>query len=634
VAGEAWQLLVRLKRRNGFSNPGGFDYEAQLFRSGIGAVGYIRADERNKRVEAVSARYAILRARAWISERMQNAVEDRSMLGVMQGLAIGDTRQMTAEQWAVFAASGTTHLMAISGLHVSMVAVLAGWVGGGMVRRWRGAQARRLSAMHGQALAGSLGALGYALLAGFSVPTQRTLIMLCVYFGARWLRRELTVASALGLALVAVLLIDPFAPLAPGAWLSFAAVAVIALALAGRLVRDHAVLEFGRVQLAITIGLMPLLLAAFGSVSLASPLANTLAIPSFTLVIVPLTLAGALLAVVSTSLAGPVLALTTLLLEALWSVLQWLAAHPFALWYFPAPTLVSLAALAIGVVLLILPGIWPLRLLGALLCLQSFIAAGPRPGPGDFELAVLDVGQGLATMVRTHSHVLVYDTGPAFRSGRDAADLAVLPYLRSKGVARLDLLVVSHGDLDHRGGMHSILDALPTERTLVGPSIAKPPLGAIPCLEGQRWSWDGVQFEILHPSAIYSGSDNDTSCVLRIRGQGGSALLTGDIETAAEHELLQDELQRVDVIVAPHHGSRTSSSEGFVAATAPELVLFSSGYRNRWDLPKEDIVQRWEQVGARTFTTARSGAIEITFAPDAPLVVREHRQLSRRYWSR
>jgi competence protein ComEC len=632
-AGESWQLVVRLKRRNGFANPGGVDHEAQLFREGIGATGYVRDDERNTRLAPPSLRYAVTCARGWISGRIREAVRDPQVLGVLQGLAVGDTQAMTPEQWRVFAATGTTHLMAISGLHISMVAALAAWLGGAIVR-FRSAQMRRWNAMHGQVIAGITAALVYSTLAGLSVPTQRTLLMLVIYFGARWYRRELAVTQALGLALIGVLLVDPFAPLAPGAWLSFGAVAVILLAVAGRLRRDGPMAAFARIQIAVTIGLVPLLLTAFGSISLLSPVANIVAIPLFTLLLVPTVLLGAAVASVWLPAGEWMLAVPEQLLLWTWPLLQWIAQCPLVLWHFPQPPVLAFAALVAGVVLLVGPGIWPTRLAGVLLCLPVALHRVPGPGVGNFELAMLDVGQGLAVLVRTQTHALVYDTGPAFPTGRDAGELAVLPYLRHRGVLQLDALVVSHGDLDHRGGANTILDGLPVASVLAGPSVGPLSRPRVPCRRGQRWTWDGVQFEVLHPARSARASDNDSSCVLLVRSTAGSALLAGDVEAAAESEIVDNGLAGATVMIVPHHGSRTSSTATFVAATRPALALVSVGYRNRWGLPRREVVERWQAAGARVLTTADSGAIEVTLAVGRPPLVREYRQTRRRYWHR
>jgi competence protein ComEC len=633
--GEEWQFTVRMKRRNGFANPGGFDYEGHLFREGIGATGYVREDERNRRLQPATGRYAVSTVRAWIGARIAAAVGAEPMLGVLQGLAIGDTQAMSVEQWQVFAATGTSHLMAISGLHIGMIALAAAWCGGFVVR-CRRAQRWGWTAMHGQVLAGSLAALIYSVLAGLSVPTQRTLIMLCIYFALCWQRRTLSFGQSLGLALIAVLLVDPFAPLAVGAWLSFGAVAVIVMAMSGRVGREGVIANFARVQVAVTIGLVPLLLVSFGNLSLVSPLANAVAVPLFTLLVVPGVLIGALAAAAHPASGTIALKLPLAALNGSWPMFQWLADHSMSVWHAPEPSWLVFAALLCGVALLLLPAIWPLRLAGLLLCLPLVCHRAPVPAPGTFELTVLDVGQGLAAVVRTHSHVLLYDTGPEFQSSRGAAELAVLPFFRHKGVRQLDMLLISHGDQDHSGGMYTILDGMPVRTLAVGPSVSEVSRDHVRCKQGQQWSWDGVSFTVLHPPSAdqraHHGS-NDSSCVVLIRGRDGSTLLTGDIESEAERTLLEQGMARVDVVVAPHHGSGTSSSSLFVAATRPDVTIFSTGYRNRWRLPRADVVERWREAGARTYDTSVSGAITATF--DAGKVqVREQRHTRRRYWSR
>ena len=329
-----------------------------------------------------------------------------------------------------------------------------------------------------------------------------------------------------------------------------------------------------------------------------------------------------------------VLALPVQVLEWTWPLLQWLAQCPLALWHFPAPPLPAFLALIAGVLLLVAPGIWPTRLAGVLLCLPVVLHRVPGPGVGNFELAMLDVGQGLAVVVRTEAHVLVYDAGPAFPTGRDAGDLAVLPYLRHRGVRHVDALVVSHGDLDHRGGVDSVLAAMPVARVLAGPSVGPLLRPRSPCWRGQRWTWDGVEFELLHPAPSARASDNDSSCVLLIRSGAGSVLLAGDVEAVAESEIVASGLPRTAAVVVPHHGSRTSSTATFVGELRPEIALISAGYRNRWGLPRREVVERWRAAGARVLTTADSGAIEITFAAGHPPLAREYRRTQRRYWHR
>ncbi|MET0534525.1 MAG: DNA internalization-related competence protein ComEC/Rec2, partial [Steroidobacter sp.] len=277
--------------------------------------------------------------------------------------------------------------------------------------------------------------------------------------------------------------------------------------------------------------------------------------------------------------------------------------------------------------------IWPVRAVGLLLCLPLVCYRAPTPLPGTFELTVLDVGQGLAAVVRTHSHVLLYDTGPAFQSSRSAAELAVLPFFRHKGVRELDMLLISHGDQDHSGGTRAVLDAMPVRQFIVGPSVSDASREHQRCERGQQWSWDGVTFTVLHPQSSSEHSANDSSCVLLIRGRDGSALLTGDIEAEGESALIEHALPRVDVVVAPHHGSGTSSTSLFVEGVRPDVTIFSTGYRNRWRMPRADVVERWRKAGARTYDTALSGALTATFEAGETRV-REQRHLRRRYWGR
>lgn len=637
--GELWQFVVRLKRRNGFANPGGFDYEGYLFRAGVGGTGYVRADERNLRLSVPTWRYGVLRLRAWLANRIALATPDHSQLGVLQGLAVGETQAMTAEQWRVFAATGTTHLMAISGLHISMVAMLLAWCGGSIV--WlRSAQRRRFTAVHGKALIGALAAVSYSCLAGLSVPTQRTLVMLCIFFAARWWRRELSVASALGLALIAILLLDPFAPLAVGAWLSFVAVAVILLAVGGRLAEEKLLRGFTHVQLAVTAGMAPLVIGAFSSLSLISPLANALAVPLFTIVLVPLVLVGTVVSTLSLSVGGLLLGLAATVLNWCWPAMNWLAARSLAVWHFPSLPTLTFVALVLGGLLIVIPAIWPVRIAAVMLCVPALLYRPSVPAPGAFELNVLDVGQGLAVVVRTHGHVLVYDTGPAFRTGRDTGELVVLPFLHSAGIRRIDGLVVSHGDLDHSGGMYSLLKGLPTTSVLVGPSIPSTTVaeraGRVNirhCVRGQRWHWDGVDFEVLHPDASRYDSDNDSSCVLRISGAGGSALLTGDIERLAEAAVVAHGLPQTDVVVAAHHGSRSSSTPELVDAAQATLAIMSAGYRNRWGFPKPDVTARWQASGATVWSTIDSGALTVEVDAHGIRPVDEYRKQHKHYWS-
>ncbi len=615
--GERWQLTVRLRRRHGYANPGGHDYEAQLFREGIGATGYVR-DGDNRRLAAPSWSYVVLRLRGLIATRLAIVLRDSPMLGVIQGLAVGARQQLPAEQWRVFAATGTSHLMAISGLHIVMVAALSAALGASCARL-PGMQRRRFSASDGRAIGCMAGALAYAALAGFGVPAQRTLLMVCVYCGARLLRRELRATQGFALSLIGVLLIDPFAPLSVGAWLSFGAVAAILCLLTGR-VRSAAtagwpqrVGEFLKVQWAVTIGLLPLAVLVFGNVSLVSPVVNLIAIPFFTWLVVPLVLLGSAALFISAPLGAALLAGANGLLTLAWPVLAWLASLDLAVWHSPDPPIWAKGLLCLGAALVIAPGFLPTRLVGMLLFVPALLWRPEPPGPGAFRLTVLDVGQGLAVVVETRTHRLLYDAGPAFQGGSDTGERVVLPYLYSRAVRRLDAVVASHGDLDHVGGLKSVWPAMPVTAVLAGPSVRLPGSVLRHCQRGQHWTWDGVDFAVLHP-AVGPGlrGDNNTSCVLKVSGAGGNALLLGDIERDGERSLVDAGLLGpTSVVVAAHHGRRTSSTAALVEAVHAQYVVFAVGYRNRWGFPRPDVVTRWRDSGAVTLDTASSGAIEL-----------------------
>ncbi len=609
AAGERWRLTARMKRRHGFANPGGFDYERQLFASGVNATGYVRDSSSNVRLASPTAASIVLRTRAWIAQGLAAARPGSDMLGIIQGLAVGDTQRMTHDQWRVFAAAGITHLMAISGLHIAMVAGVFAALCRFIARRTL-TQRSRWTARQIHAVGGLSGAIIYCLLAGMSVPTQRTLVMLCVYFLTRLSCRVVSAADIFGIAVIAVLLVDPFAVLTPGMWLSFGAVAAIVMVSAGRVGVSGKVWEFTRLQAAVTIALLPLVMCSFGQMSLVSPFVNAIAIPFFTFLIVPPVLIATLLLPFSSMLSGWVLVIPDSLLHFAWPALQWAAQLPWALYYFTQASGWALACLVPGAFMTLLPIIWPIRLTGVLLCLPALTATAPPIEHGAFKLSVLDVGQGLAVVVQTAQHTLVYDTGPSFRGGRDAAEIVVLPFLRAAGVHDIDRIMISHGDDDHAGGLTSMLKLSRVKDVVLGPSVKQSPPGSTRCKAGDTWNWDGVKFSVLNPDTTMMDFDNDSSCVLQIAGTSTSALLTGDIEARAEQSMLSaNRLLPVDIVVAPHHGSKTSSSTPLAAALQPRFVVFSTGYRNRWGFPKPEIEERWRSIGAETSDTSESGAV-------------------------
>jgi competence protein ComEC len=634
-AGERWQLTVRLKRPHGNMNPHGFDYEAWLFERGIRATGYVRKADGNRRLAdlVVMPGYLIERWRQNIRGHFQRALGDAPYAGVLVALASGDQRAIEPELWQVFSRTGVTHLLSVSGLHVTMIAGLAAWLAGWSWRRspWL---MLRLPAQKAAAVAGFLAALIYCLLAGFAVPAQRTLYMLAVVAVALWTGRTTAVSRVLALALLLVLLLDPWAVLAAGFWLSFGAVGLLFYVGTGRLGESHWLATWGRAQWAVTVGMVPALLALFQQFSLVSPIANAIAIPVVSLLVTPLALLGALL------FGEPVLWLAHWLTEWLMRLLYWLSDSSWAVWQQQAPPAWAVALGVAGVGWLLLPRGFPARWVGVV-CLVPLVAMPvDRPAPGELVVRMLDVGQGLAVHVQTASHDLLYDTGPAFSADANSGNRIIVPYLRAIGVRSLDALVVSHRDKDHEGGASAVLDAVPTGLLLTSVPDEHP-LAAMPvprrrCADGEAWEWDDVRFEILHPlETDYASArkSNALSCVLKVSAPGGALLLTGDIEAKDEAALLGRHGDRLvaDVLLPPHHGSRSSSSPDFLAGVSPRLTLVSAGYRNRFGHPAVEVVERIEKSGVAIRRTDAEGALTLRFG-GSDISVAAERQERRRYW--
>jgi len=637
-AGERWRYTVRLRRPHGQANPVGFDYEAWLLERGIRATGTVRSG-RGASAERLDTRvpgagYALERLRERARERFIDALPEHRYAGVLAALAIGDQKSIEAPDWDIFNRTGVNHLMSISGLHVTMVSGLAAAL---VLWLWRRIPplALRFAAQKAAALAGIAGALAYCLISGYAVPAQRTLYMVTVVALALVCGRLTSPSRVLALALLVVLLLDPWAVLSAGFWLSFGAVALIFYVGTGRIDRPHWLAQWGAMQWAVTVGLAPLLLVLFRQVSLASPVANAVAIPLVSMVVTPLALAGAVL-----PFDAP-LQLAHLLLEWLMRFLRWLAAAEGAVWTQHAPRWWTLPIALAGILWLLLPRGFPARWVGALLLLPMASVEPPPPRQGAAVLTVYEVGQGLAVLVRTHAHALLYDAGPAWSPEADSGSRVIVPDLRARGLRALDAVVITHDDMDHAGGAPSVMRALPVaalRSSLPGfdPVVQAAPWRA-PCAAGQRWDWDGVRFEFLHPSmAGYADpgvSANDLSCVLKVSGSGGSVLLTGDLEWRGEEELLRRgaDALRAQVLVVPHHGSSTSSTPAFVRAVSPRFAVFPVGYFNRFGHPRPEVVERYRELGSRIVRTDEAGAVRIVLDDDG-VSVEGQREIAPRYW--
>ena len=636
-AGERWQLTARLRRPRGSANPHGFDYEAWLLERDIRATGTVRPKGGSRRVDAMVHKpaYWVQAAREALRARILQALPEQPYAGVLAALAIGDQRAILPDQWQTFTRTGVNHLMSISGLHVTMVSGLMFALAYGLWRR----SARLtlcLPARKAAVLAGLATALIYTLLAGFEVPAQRTLYMLGVMAAALWLNRLSSAYAVLSVALLVVMLIDPWAVLAPGFWLSFGAVTVILYVSAGRISGQHWLMMWAQVQWAVTVALMPALLAMFQQVSVISPVANALAIPLVSLVVVPMTLIGMLLPV------DGVLQLAHLLMAWCFMALEWMSQLPAAVWQQHAPPGWTVALALVGAAMLLLPRGFPLRWSGMAAFLPLFLAAPPPLADGEMQLTVLDVGHGLAVVARTRNHALLFDTGPAFGPQIDSGNRMIVPYLRAAGVKALDTLIVSHDDIDHYGGASSVLQALPVVQLLTSlPDLDPLRFEAektARCFAGQSWAWDGVRFDMLHPTRDSyddaSIKDNNRGCVLRIATRGAAVLIPADIEMRAEQQLLASsrDALRAPVLIAPHHGSKTSSIPEFVRAVDPRIVIYPVGYRNRFGHPHVDVEERYLRQGSHVYRTDRDGALTLHFGVGEAIKVMPHRASYRRYW--
>ncbi len=615
-AGERWRFHLRVRAPRGLANPGGFDAERHAMAQRISATGYVRSPERATRLRTG---VGIDAWRAGLSARIEADVPAASNRFV-RALALGDTRGLSQEDWQVLRAAGLTHLIAISGFHVGLAAGAFALVAAAAWRLFP-ALARRMPRPQAIGWLALAGALGYAAVAGFALPTLRTVLMIAVVVLARTSRRPVRVVDALVLAMLALLVVDPLSLLAPGFWLSFAGVAWLAWCLPASL---HWAKAFLPAQGVATLGLLPLTAVLFGQASLAGPIANLLAIPWWSLVVVPLALVGTLAELVHPGAGGIVWRAAAACFDLAWPVFAWLAESPFALWWLPEPSGWALPFALVGAAWMLLPRGVPGKVLASLLWLPLLWPDRGWPREGEVELVVLDVGQGLSVLVRTAHHALLYDAGPAVEEGFDAGERAVVPALRALGVPRLDALVVSHGDNDHAGGVAAVRAAVPVRATLA--PAASPTAADAPCVGGATWRWDGVEFRFLHPPPYFPYFGNEASCVLSVRTAHGVVLLPADIGAQVEAGLVRRQAAwlRSDVVVLPHHGSAGSSAGGFVRAVGARLAVGSSGFGNRFRHPRDDVVARWRESGAEVLDTQSSGAVRV-WVGRGGLAVRERR---------
>ena len=676
-ADERWQFEVRLKPPHGFMNPGGFDYEKWLFQKGISATGYVRKSDDNKRLQTAST-YSINRFRQSLASQIDQLEEtsDRSTLSMIKALAIGDKSSMSKQQWQVLTNTGTSHLMAISGLHIGLAALFSNI----LVRRSVPIMfLKYFPAQHVALIAGVFTAVLYALVAGLSVPTQRALIMLIVLTLLLLLRRNHRPLDALGFALVAVLLFDPLAVLSIGFWFSFSAVAAIFISVTRgveeyknvteeitkiKKIRKRVTKILGhwmRLQIVLSLFLLPLSLFMFQQVSLVSPLANLLLIPYVSFLVVPVVLLAILFSLILPVVSNALFELAAVLLDLIWPMLSSLSSQTFSLWEYSDIGIIELFVTSFIFIALYFSKqlannvsktffvLWSIRSLLSVILLSCFVRVTNgqegRLGKGEIKLTVLDVGQGSSAVIQTRSHVLVFDAGAKFSNKLGTGKNIIIPFLNTENINVLDALIVSHGDADHIGGAQALLDEYP-ETKLIGQDIAKLTSDNKQlCYSGIEWRWDGVDFKFLSPEMDMVSknggrkqSRNNHSCVLHVSSNSGSVLLTGDIENTVEQKLLKKYQNQLasDVLIVPHHGSNTSSIMPFIAAVNPKLSIISAGYNNRYHLPNHRVLKRYSQhhngLNNRVLKTYSSGAIKLILKEGVEIEYQQFRENARKYW--
>ncbi len=629
-AGETWTFTVKLKRPHATFNLGSQDFERWLFTQNIGATGTIYAKIPPVFI-ASAASWNIDHWRQIIGDTLTKNYGENSSVALLKALTIGDDNGLTPENWDVFRITGTTHLIVISGSHIALIAGLIYWL---TLKLWTRLNMLRFSPPRAAALASLITAIGYASLAGFVVPTKRAVIMLGIVMVASFYQRQLSHLHSFAVALLAMLIFNPTILLSIGFWLSFLAVALILYRLAGRLKSRPNAWNGVDIQLTVSLGLSPLLLFFFQQTSLISPLVNFVAVPIVELLLVPFALLLIPLIFVAPWLADKLFFALNHILHWLMTGLEFAATVPNASMDYSQPSILGLILSCVGLLWLFAPRGIPARWLGLILNLPLLFPVVAKLNQGDAIITLLDVGQGLAVSVQTQHHQLLYDTGAKFPNGGDMGKNVVLPFFRYEGVKQLDTLLISHGDNDHIGGAKSILQTLPVQQILTSVPEKFIPYQTTMCHAGQTWTWDEVTFTILSPAKTFEANHNNNSCVLKIETTQNGVLLTGDIEATAENWLVENvgEALRANVLIAPHHGSKTSSTAAFLDAVKPETILIPAGYRNPFHHPSKEVLARYQTINAKILTSANDGALTVKLNSDG-VKIESLRDTVGKYWN-
>ncbi len=629
-SGDQWQLFIKIKHNNGYQNEGGFDYEQWLFYQQFDATGYVKRSNNNQLLVSDKAS-SINTMRQYIRQHLSEHLSKLEFSGVINALIIGDRSRISSDQWEMFKQTNTTHLSVISGLHIGLI---SGFVFLLVSFLWRHCYRCTLTipASVIGAYFGLASALVYALIAGFSIPTQRAFIMAGVVFLSVIFRRSHNIWQLYGLALLLVLISNPLSVFSIGFWLSFYVVGVIVYGVKQHQDK-HWIFRLLYIQLLISIATLPLIAWFFSSGSTLSPIANLVAIPVFSFVTTPFSLLGAIFSFVQLeTLSQLIFSIANQSLIYLSILLKNLQLFEFNLWHYTPASSFSLLWLIFAILIALLPKPLKLRKLSYLILLLIWLQPSKSLDTGEVMVTTLDVGQGLSQVVRTKNHVLIFDTGAHYRSGFNMGEAVILPYLRTKRINNIDSIIISHGDNDHIGGLDSLLGKLSIDQILSSVTDQITHANVRDCNSAASWQWDGVNFKMLNVAHNFTG--NNASCVLKISNAHFGVLLTGDIEKTAEHHLINvwgDQLQS-DVLISPHHGSKTSSSELFLSTVKPAKVIISSGYKNRFNHPAAKIMERYQQHNIKPINTACAGQIDLKLSNQ--LSVKRYRKAHQRYYWR
>lgn len=648
--GDNWQFKTKLRTLHGLANPGGVDAEKLYFQENIQAVGQIQSSKENYLIPSNNYTNPLNSLRQTIQNILHRVLKNLPFSGIITALVIGDSQDISSEQWEVFRRTGTNHLVAISGLHIALI---SGFLYGIVNFVWRRISflCLRFPAPHAGLTAGLIGASIYSSLAGFSVSTERAVIMIMVIMCLCLLRRNILAWYNILLALLLIIIINPLVILSLSFCLSFITVALIFYGVGGRIAKiNNIIWKITRAQWVVTLCMLPISLFVFQQVSLVSFFANFLAIPWFEFITVPLSLLGIILFFIKIKFFSFILFLAERSIAIFWPFLHYLSSKDYFNWQYNFPKSWIFFSSMLGVLLLTSPRGLAGRYLGFFWLLPLLFNHAEKLKYGEVIFTLLDVGQGLSAVLQTQNHVLVFDTGLKLGHSKDMGKQVVLPFLRKQGISHVDTLVISHGDNDHAGGAEILLNKIVINTLLTSvpekfssfKNIASKKISIDHCYEGQNWQWDGVYFKFLNPPEPYflknpysSKIENNNSCVLKITVGNTKILIPGDIEKPAENYLIHTNprLLASDILVAPHHGSRSSSSPLFVYLVKPHYVLFPIGYHNRYHFPHPSIVQRYHEIGAQLFDTASEGAISFKIDKNGQSEISSYRGDHGHFWN-